>query len=95
MKIQLSTLRNLIKEVLEEDLKNVGSKHEKTVSGSSALRKMHDAPGVLDALSKITDPKELAHVIEALIDAVPVVKRADVLKALGMVSRHERATRKR
>ena len=102
MKIRLSDLRDMIREVAEEetppvreDLKNVGARHEKTVSGSVALRKMHDAPGVLEALANIDDPKELAHVIEAIIDAVPVVKRADVLKALTTVTRHERITRRR
>lgn len=95
MKIQLGELRKLIREALEEDLKNVGSRHQKTVRGTAALKKMHDAPGVLDSLTKVHDPKELAQIIQALIDAVPMVKRAEVLRALGLVSKHERTTRSR
>ena len=92
MKLTRRHLRTIIDEVITEDLKNVRSSHEKTIAGTTALRKMHDAPGVLDALSKITDPKELAQVIEAIIDAVPMVKRGDVLTALAKVTRHERTT---
>ena len=99
MKISVNDLRKIIREearaALVEDLKNVGGKHEKTVAGSTALRKMHDAPGVLDALAQINSATELAHVIEALIDAVPVVRRGDVLKALSIVGRHEKSTHKR
>lgn len=90
MKIKVGELRKLV----QEDLKNVHSKHEKTVTGSTVLRRMHDAPGVMESLSTIEDPKELAQIIEALIDAVPIVRRDDVLRALGMVQRHERKTRK-
>jgi hypothetical protein len=92
MKLTSSQLRPIIDEVIAEDLKNVRSKHEKTIAGTTALRKMHDAPGVLEALSQITDPKELAQVIEAIIDSVPMVKRGDVLSALAKVTRHERTT---
>ena len=95
MKIRLSELRSLVREILEEDLKNVGGRHQKTVRGSSALKKMHDAPGVLQSLARITDPKELAQVIQALIDAVPVVNRSDVMRALGIVTRHEKTTHMR
>ena len=80
---------------MEEDLKNVGSKHQKTVKGASALKKMHDAPGVMAALSKITKPAELTQVLEALLDAVPVTSRADILKVLRNVTRHEKKTRMR
>ena len=109
MRITLSDLRRIIREVAEatgaaaqgvsppvrEDLKNVGGRHEKTVAGSTVLRKMHDAPGVMEALAAVDSPKELAHVIEAIIDAVPVVRRDEVLKALSTVTRHEKSTHKR
>ena len=95
-------LRSWIRETLRaesggvsQDLKNVGSRHEKTVGGTAALRRMHDAPGVLPALSQLHDPKELAQVIQALIDAVPITSRGDVFRALGIVGRHERATHRR
>jgi hypothetical protein len=51
---------------LTEDLKNVGGKHERTVTGSMVLRKMHDSPGIMEELSKVDDPKELAHVRDTL-----------------------------
>jgi len=88
-------LRRFIRAAMNEDLKNVGGKHEKTVAGAHVLKMMHDAPGVMDALAGIGSPKELAHVIEAIIDAVPVVGRAEVLKALTTVTRHEKTTHKR
>lgn len=91
----MDDLRHFVREALREDLKNVGSRHEKTVTGSVVLRKMHDAPGVLEALSAVDSARELAHVIEAIIDAVPVVRREDVLKALRTVGRHERTTHRR
>jgi hypothetical protein len=37
----------------------------------------------------------MIYVIEALIDAVPVVRREEVLKALGTVTRHEKSTHHR
>ncbi len=95
MRIRLGELRRIIRELIQEDMKNIGSRHQKTVAGTAALRKMHDAPGVLDALSNIDDPKELAQVLQATIDAVPITKRDAVLKALGTVGRHERTTHKR
>jgi len=94
MKLTSEQLRTIIEETITEDLKNVRGKHEHTIAGTTALRRMHDAPGVLEALSQITDPKELAQVIEAIIDAVPMVNRGDVLGALAKVTRHERSTRR-
>lgn len=94
MKLTSAQLRTLIDDIIAEDLKNVRSQHEKTIAGTTALRRMHDAPGVLEALSQITDPKELAQVIEAIIDAVPMVRRGDVLATLAKVQRHERTTRR-
>lgn len=85
-------LRQAIREILNEDLKNLGVKHDKTVAGTAVLRKMHNAPGVMDALMGIDTSKEIAHVLEALLDAIPVVRREAVLKALIKVLDHERKT---
>ncbi len=97
MKLTTLQLRRIIREEigLSEDMKNVGGEHEDTVGGAVVIRKMHDAPGVLEALSSIGSAKELAHVIEAIIDAVPIVRREEVLRALTTVQRHEKATHKR
>jgi len=95
MKIRLSELRKIVREVLEEDIKNVGSHHQKTVGGTATLKKMHDAPGVLDSLSHIDDPRELAQIIQAIIDSVPITKRAEVMRALNTVIGHERKTHNR
>lgn len=94
MKMSIGDLRLVIREVLNEDLKNVYSAHEDTVAGHAALKKMHDSPAVMKALSKIDDPREIAHVIEAELDAMPVVSRATVEKALNIVRRHERKNRR-
>jgi hypothetical protein len=91
----LKQLRLFVRAAVNEDLKNVGGKHEKTVAGAHVLKMMHDAPGVMDALARVGNPKELAHIIEAIIDAVPVVGRAEVLKALTTVTRHEKTTHTR
>ena len=37
-------LRILIREMIAEDLKNLGAPHDQTVVGMSTLKKMHDAP---------------------------------------------------
>lgn len=95
MKDTEKLLRETVRGLVAEDLKNLGMPHDRTTAGSSALRKMHDAPGVLEALAGITEPRELAHVIEAIIDAVPIVRREDVLKALTTVQRHEKKTHRR
>lgn len=87
--------QGLLKKFISEDLKNIYSKHEPaTTDSKKVLRMMHDAPGVMSALQKIDSPQELAAVIEALIDACPVVKKGDVLGALSKVTRHERKTRR-
>ncbi len=88
-------LRRYVRLLLQEDLKNLRAPHERTVAGADVLRKMHDAPGVLQALSQVDSATELAHVIEAIIDAVPVVRRHDVLDALTKVTRHEKKVRLR
>lgn len=85
----------LLRKFIFEDLKNVRSKHEPATSDSKrVLRLMHDAPGVIPALQEIDNPRELAAVIEALIDACPVVRKGDVLSALSKVTSHERKTRR-
>jgi len=84
----------LLREVIAEDLKNIYSKHKKTVDSQRALKTIHDAPRVMDALAEINSPTELAAVIEALIDACPIVKKAEVLRALGVVQKHEKTTRR-
>ena len=88
-------LREAVRGLVAEDLKNLGVPHDATVGGSAALRKMHDAPGVLEAIASVTEPRELAHVIEALIDASGVVRRDEVLRAPGTVQRHEKKTHRR
>lgn len=90
----MDSVEKLLRILIAEDLKNIYSKHKKTVDSQHVLKKLHDAPGVMDALQKINKPSELAAVIEALIDACPIVKKHDVMKALGSVQRHERTTRR-
>lgn len=84
----------LLREMIAEDLKNIYSKHKKTVDSQRVLKAIHDAPKVMDALTKINSPAELAAVIEAIIDACPIVKKAEVLRALGVVQKHEKTTRR-
>lgn len=55
---------------------------------------MHNAPGVLQALQSIDTPKELAQLIEELIDAVPMVNKGEVLAALAKVQGHELKARR-
>ena len=95
MNSDLKLLREMIREVLAEDLKNVGSEHQHTVAGTAAIHKMHNAPGLLDKFTDIKKAKDLAQVIQAIIDSTPITRRAELLKALSIVLRHERATHPR
>ena len=88
-------IRPLVREVIKEFLKNAGMPHEKTVAGGAALKKMHDAPGVIASLGRVKSPQELAQIIQAIIDAVPLSSRDAVLKTLGIVQRHEKKTHPR
>ena len=90
----MEDLSNLIREFISEDLRNIYSKHEPTADSQHALKIMHDAPGVMEALQKINNPQELAAVLEAIIDACPIIKKDSVLKALNKVQRHEKKTRR-
>lgn len=90
----MDEVEDLLREMISEDLKNIYSKHKKTVDSQFVLKKIHDAPGVMDALTKINNPAELAAVIEALIDACPIVKKHEVLRAIGTVQKHEKTTRR-
>lgn len=90
----MDDVEKLLRMLIAEDLKNIYSKHKRTVDSQHVLKMMHDSPGVMDALQKIDKPSELAAVIEALIDACPIVRKGDVMKALGNVQRHERTTRR-
>lgn len=90
----MDSVEKLLRVLISEDLKNIYSKHKQTVDSQHVLKMIHDSPGVLDALQKINKPSELAAVLEALIDACPIVRKYDVMKALGSVQRHERITRR-
>lgn len=95
MKDTEELLREAVRTFVDEDLKNVRSKHAHTAAGTTALRKMHDAKGVLAALENITQPMELVQVLEAVLDAVSIAGREEVLKALSAVTKHEKTTRAR
>lgn len=87
--------QGLLRKFISEDLKNVYSKHEPpTPETKHLLRTMHDAPGVMKSLPDIDTPRELAGVIEAVIDACSVVGKDAVLQALQKVMRHEKKTRR-
>lgn len=84
----------LLRELISEDLKNIYSHHKPTVDSKHALMMIHNAPGVLEALQKIDKPAELAAVLEAIIDACPIVRKDAVLNALTKVRTHEKTTRR-
>lgn len=90
----MDVAEKLLRQLVAEDLKNVYSHHKKTVDSQYVLKKMHDAPAVMDALTAIDKPAELAAVIEAIIDACPIVRKDEVLNALRKVQGHEKTTRR-
>lgn len=90
----MSVEEKLLRELVLEDLKNIYSQHKKTVDSQYVLKMIHDAPGVMDAFQKINKPAELAAVLEAIIDACPIIKKSSVLDALNKVQRHEKTTRR-
>ena len=91
MKLTEEQLRSIIREELEtEQLKNLHSKHEATVDSKRVLEMMAKSKGIMQLIKKIDNTKELASLLEALIDSSGVVDKAAVLQALTKVQGHEK-----
>ena len=76
--------------VQKEQLKNLHSKHEATVDSKRVLEMMAKSKGVMQSIKKIDNARELAGLLEALIDASSVGDKGAVLKALMKVQGHEK-----
>lgn len=74
----------------KEQLKNLHSKHEATVDSKRVLEMMAKSKGVMQSIKKIDNPRELAGLLEALIDASGVADKNAVLQALTKVQGHEK-----
>ena len=74
----------------KEQLKNLHSKHEATVDTKRGLEMMAKSKGVMRSIKKIDNPRELAGLLEALIDASGVADKNAVLQALTKVQGHEK-----
>jgi hypothetical protein len=91
MKLTEEQLRSIIREELEtEQLKNLHSKHEATVDSKRVLEMMAKSKGIMQLIKKIDNTKELASLLEALIDSSGVVDKGAVLQALTKVQGHEK-----
>ena len=91
MKLTEEQLRSIIREELEtEQLKNLHSKHEATVDSKRVLEMMAKSKGIMQLIKKIDNTKELASLLEALIDASGVADKSAVLQALTKVQGHEK-----
>jgi len=91
MKLTEEQLRSIIREELEtEQLKNLHSKHETTVDSKRVLEMMAKSKGIMQLIKKIDNTKELASLLEALIDASGVADKSAVLQALTKVQGHEK-----
>lgn len=74
----------------KEQLKNLHSKHEATVDTKRVLEMMAKSKGVMRSIKKIDNPRELAGLLEALIDASGVADKNAVLQTLTKVQGHEK-----
>jgi hypothetical protein len=91
VKLTEEQLRSIIREELEtEQLKNLHSKHEATVDSKRVLEMMAKSKGVMQSIKKIDNARELAGLLEAIIDASSVGDKGAVLKALMKVQGHEK-----
>jgi hypothetical protein len=91
MKLTEAHLRAIIQEELEtEQLKNLHSKHEATVDSKRVLEMMAQSKGVMQSIKKIDSARELAGLLEAIIDSSGVADKAAVLQALTKVQGHEK-----
>ena len=85
MKIRIGDLRALIR----EHFRHGSSPHERTADAVRTLKAMQGSPTLQKAFDSIDRPRELAGVIEELIDATGM-SRTDVEQALAIVFKHEK-----
>lgn len=77
-------------EIQKEQLKNLHSKHEATVDSKRVLEMMAKSKGVMQSIKKIDNARELAGLLEAIIDSSGVPDKNAVLQALTKVQGHEK-----
>lgn len=85
MKIRLGDLRKIIR----EHFRHGGSPHQRTSDSKRVLRAMQDSPTLQHAFDSIDQPRELAGVIEELIDATGM-SREQIEQALAILYKHEK-----
>ena len=89
MKLRLRDLRLLIR----EHFRHGSSPHERNPDIKRVLKTMQDNPSLQRAFDTIDKPRELAGVIEELIDATGM-SRDDISQALSIIFRHEKPSKR-
>lgn len=85
MKIRLGDLRALIR----EHFRHGASPHQRTPDSKKVLKAMQNNPTLQRAFDYLDKPKELAGVLQELIDATGM-SRESIQKALEILYRHEK-----
>lgn len=85
MKIRLGELKKMIR----EHFRHGASPHQRTSDSKKVLKAMQDNPTLQRAFDVIDEPRELAGVLEELIDATGM-PREKIQQALAILYRHEK-----
>jgi hypothetical protein len=88
MKIRLGELRKMIR----EHFRHGSAPHQRTTDSKRVLKAMQDSPTLQKAFDTIDQPRELAGIIEELIDATGM-SREQIQRALSILYRHEKPRR--
>lgn len=89
MKIRLGDLRRLIREHFRHGV----TTHEKNPDTKRVMKAMQDSPTLQKSFGSIDTPRELAGIIEELIDATGM-SRDEISQALSILYRHEKPRKK-
>lgn len=89
MKMTIDELRQMIREHFRHGV----SPHQRTSDSKNVLRAMQDNQRLQKAFDKLDQPRELAGLLEELIDATGPT-REQIQQALSILYRHERPRRK-
>lgn len=89
MKTTEDALRRFVRAHLAEHFRHGGSPHQHTSDSDRALKAMQGNPALQRAFDAVDKPRELAAILEELIDATGMT-REDIARALTVLMRHER-----
>lgn len=83
------TDEDLLREFINEHFRHAVSPHERTSDSKKVLRVMQQDKLLQKAFDRINNPRELASVLEELIDATGM-SREEIQHALAILFKHEK-----